>query len=52
MAADPALGPGRKRRFLTERPYGLLCVALVPLGAQVLRKRLPASTGRLKVLSW
>jgi hypothetical protein len=31
---------------------GLLCVALVPLGAQVLRDRPPAPTGRSKVLSW
>ncbi|RVX45216.1 hypothetical protein EDD27_8003 [Nonomuraea polychroma] len=31
---------------------GLLCVALVPLGVQVLRDRLPASAGRPKVLSW
>lgn len=31
---------------------GLLCVALVPLGAQTLRDRLPAPTGRSKILSW
>lgn len=30
----------------------LLCVALVPLGVQVLRDRLPAPTGRSKALSW
>ncbi|GAA3702660.1 hypothetical protein GCM10022224_080580 [Nonomuraea antimicrobica] len=30
----------------------LLCVALVPLGTQVLRERLSAPTGRSKVLSW
>ncbi|MGW7483601.1 hypothetical protein ACWGH8_34030 [Nonomuraea muscovyensis] len=30
----------------------LLCVALVPLGTQVLRERPPAPTGRPKVLSW
>lgn len=30
----------------------LLCVALVPLGAQMLRDRLPTPTGRSKVLSW
>ncbi|MEV2272078.1 hypothetical protein [Nonomuraea africana] len=30
----------------------LLCVALVPLGVQLLRDRLPAPTGRSKVLSW
>ncbi|MGI5286103.1 hypothetical protein ACQEVF_22580 [Nonomuraea polychroma] len=31
---------------------GLLCVALVPLGVQVLRERLPTLNGRPKVLSW
>ncbi|TDC10760.1 hypothetical protein E1267_03205 [Nonomuraea longispora] len=31
---------------------GLLCVALLPMGAQVLRERLPAPTGRSKLLSW
>ncbi|MEV4286202.1 hypothetical protein AB0K40_11930 [Nonomuraea bangladeshensis] len=31
---------------------GLLCVALVPLGAQVLRDRLPAPAGRPNMLSW
>ncbi|SET80135.1 hypothetical protein SAMN05421811_104188 [Nonomuraea wenchangensis] len=31
---------------------GLLAVALVPLGAQVLRDRLPVPAGRPKVLSW
>jgi hypothetical protein len=31
---------------------GLLCVALVPLGARVLLDRLPAPTGRSKMLSW
>ncbi|MFB4283321.1 hypothetical protein ACBJ59_49020 [Nonomuraea sp. MTCD27] len=31
---------------------GLLCVALVPLGTQVLRARLPSPIGRSKVLSW
>lgn len=30
----------------------LLCVALVPLGTRVLRERLPAPTGRPRVLSW
>jgi hypothetical protein len=30
----------------------LLCVALVPLGTQVLRERPPAPTGRPQVLSW
>ncbi|MEU7899250.1 hypothetical protein AB0B45_41150 [Nonomuraea sp. NPDC049152] len=30
----------------------LLCVALVPLGAQMLRERLPTPTDRSKVLSW
>ncbi|WP_336208579.1 hypothetical protein [Nonomuraea sp. LPB2021202275-12-8] len=30
----------------------LLCVALVPLGAQVLRARPPVPTGRSRVLSW
>lgn len=31
---------------------GLLCVAMVPLGVQVLRDRLPVPTGRSKLLSW
>ncbi|MGV9387161.1 hypothetical protein ACWDRB_66090 [Nonomuraea sp. NPDC003707] len=31
---------------------GLLCVALVPLGARVLRDRPPTTTGRPKALSW
>ncbi|MEV0625953.1 hypothetical protein [Nonomuraea wenchangensis] len=31
---------------------GLLAVALIPLGAQVLRDRLPAPAGRPKILSW
>ncbi|QFY05889.1 hypothetical protein GBF35_03675 [Nonomuraea phyllanthi] len=31
---------------------GLLCVPLIPLGAQVLRERLPVPAGRSKVLSW
>ncbi|SDI55760.1 hypothetical protein [Nonomuraea jiangxiensis] len=31
---------------------GLLCVALVPLGVQVLRDRPPVPIGRSKVLSW
>ncbi|MFC4118375.1 hypothetical protein [Nonomuraea zeae] len=31
---------------------GLLCVALVPLGTQVLRARPPAPAGRSRVLSW
>ncbi len=31
---------------------GLLAVALVPLGAQVLRDRLPVPAGRPKILSW
>lgn len=31
---------------------GLLCVALVPMGARMLGERLPAPTGRSKALSW
>ncbi|MFI6992204.1 hypothetical protein [Nonomuraea wenchangensis] len=31
---------------------GLLAVALIPLGAQVLRDRLPVPAGRPKILSW
>ncbi|MGW0192331.1 hypothetical protein [Nonomuraea sp. NPDC003201] len=31
---------------------GLLCVALVPLGARMLRDRLPTTTSRPKALSW
>ncbi|MEW9555419.1 hypothetical protein [Nonomuraea sp. NPDC050783] len=31
---------------------GLLCVALLPMGARVLRARPPAPTGRSKLLSW